>query len=191
MQKVVSDSHLLVRYSEADAPPEGVVAAHQAILKEKGEVLIGKFGRTISNDKIAIFINQIETGKTTLLYLVKKTDKGYQVHQAKLKAITKQIDKMDLMLVPEYYRKNRFVSVWFRVTSLTKSKTDILKELTIKSSGFTANSTLPKSFAGVFFVRDSTPDDSVGVKVISNSPSVKTPNSLSLFIDSLTKKNID
>jgi hypothetical protein len=47
MQPPTSDSHVLLRYSDHDAPDCGVIEAHEKILKKRGKVVIGKFGRPL------------------------------------------------------------------------------------------------------------------------------------------------
>jgi hypothetical protein len=153
MQPPTSDSHVLLRYSDHDAPDCGVIEAHEKILKKRGKVVIGKFGRPLGQPHIDRINQQIAAGKPTFLFLVKKGKHGYETHLAELLQVNRTLSEEDSRFVPSYYKGSPYVRVWFRAKSLKPCKKGILDQLIVKSSAFPASSTLPKSVAGFFLVR--------------------------------------
>lgn len=49
---------IALRFSEKFAPPEGTIAAHQALIDEKGYVWYGKLGSALSAKTVALIIEQ-------------------------------------------------------------------------------------------------------------------------------------
>lgn len=145
--------HVLIRFSNIEAPSGDAISEHARILRTKGQVILGKFGRRITAT-IAMLNSQIKAEKSSCLFLVRRDGQQYAVYAAKVSKASHQISAEDRDFVPLYYRKSPYVSTWFTISELCEVENVALDRLLVSSSGFPVASTLRKSMAGFFFVRN-------------------------------------
>ena len=119
---------IALRFGEHFAPPCGTIAAHQAIIDNKGYVWYGKLGNTVS-DKNVSAIMEAEQPKI-LLINSGKADR-YWANIVEVKKTTP-----DLEAVPEYYRENsEKFKTWFKVISFEVAPKNIMSQCCVASSG--------------------------------------------------------
>lgn len=146
--------HLLIRYSDKLAPPEGMIHLHNQMIKDYGYVWMGKFGRPISENNLNMLKLQIEQKKPTYLFLVQKFEKNYLITVAEIASFSKSLIREELDKVPSYYRQNhKNVGTWFKIKKFYNIDNSILTKTLIASSGIPAIKTLPYSMTGFFIVR--------------------------------------
>jgi len=149
------DQHVLIRFSDKldFVAHNGTIKEHKEILKKKGHVWFGKFGRKICKDNISYLNLQIQGNIPTVLFLVQTCNKENNVYMAFLSNVSSSISEKDLESVPAYYQSYyKEISVWFRFSKITKLSTNALKHILISSSGRPASEILRKSMSSVFIV---------------------------------------
>lgn len=151
-----ADKHLLIRFSDKldSIPEDGTIREHEKIIRQKGHVWIGKFGKALGKNHIACMTSQIKKSIKTYLFLVQTKNKKYEIFFAPLIEIKVKISIMDLEYVPTYYREcTARVGTWFKVKKFQKMPSELLNAVLISSSGMRATETLKSSMAGAFIVR--------------------------------------
>jgi hypothetical protein len=144
--------HILVRYGEQIAPEEGTISAHDAIIRKKGFVWLGKFGKKISQSMYNILKKQIKKDKPTYIFMIKRDNKKYVVHAAVLEDVV--FSKPDTDYIPEYYANKRiFSQCYFKIIEFIPINSEILYELIGRSSNLPIIETLAKSMAGMMYVK--------------------------------------
>jgi len=149
--------HLVVRFSDTMFDIGDVVAIHNVIVTEHGEVWFGKLGQTFSQNRIDMLAKQIEQGIPTYLYLVKGNRKKSTAYRAKLLAVSRDKPK-EKKLIPAYYREKKllqYMRAWMKISQIEPidmSQMDTLKAI---NSVFPISETLQRSSSGYFLVHES------------------------------------
>lgn len=145
-------THVLLKYSEKSAPSPGTIELHNQIIKKKGSVWIGKFGKPTGMPMINKLLKQIKKKKPAYLFMSKHTGGGtYELHAGVLLDVSRKLD--DLSTVPTYYAdKYRYVRTWFKVKEFVKLEPEILRILRGKSSMLPIILSLKKSMAAMIYV---------------------------------------
>ena len=117
-----------LRFSEKFAPPEGTIAAHNALIKQSNLVWYGKLGTALSN-------------KTVEMILDCSTPRILLIHSGKSNRYWAYIDKAQretpiLSEIPHYYRHMAGdFGFWFRVLRFEKAENDVMQKCIVSSSG--------------------------------------------------------
>ena len=125
MSKEVS---IALRFAENFAPREGTIAAHRAIIDEKGSVWYGKLGSAISD-------------KNTKLILSSNEPRLLLIHSGGVERYWASIDKVsravpDLELIPPYCRKRTDeFGCWFHVLRIEEAPRNEMSRWVVSSSG--------------------------------------------------------
>lgn len=149
--------HVVMRFSDGFLSAEDTIARHLEILNKHGAVWIGKLGKPLGDKWISLANKQAAEGETTHLFLVQKVGANYEAHRGRVLQMAKQLPVEEAKLVPKYYAENniiRQVSFWVKMSSLTKVKPGGLIEYRIASSGRPLPSTLRKSMAALFVIKE-------------------------------------
>lgn len=149
--------HVVMRFADGFLSAEDTIARHLEVIERHGAVWIGKLGKALGDNWIAIANEQCRRGEATYLLLVQKSGSSYEAHRGRVLEITKQLPSDGAKLVPKYYHENsitRQVSFWVKLASLVKVKQGGLMEYRIASSGRPLPSTLRKSMAALFVVKE-------------------------------------
>lgn len=144
---------LAVRYGEHFAPPEGTIAAHEAVIEENGFVWFGKMGARIGGARANALLSQLEQGVDTPLILVRARVNGRTVHRCHVQRISLEAPPADERgAIPDYYRNRRDVGVWFRVSQIQQIDSRWLSHVKVSSSQRPLPETLASSVASFFYV---------------------------------------
>lgn len=136
---------IALRFGEHFAPSCGTIAAHQAIIDDKGYVWYGKLGNTVSDKNISV-IMETETPKI-LLINSGKTDR-YLANIVEIKKTTPNLDG-----IPEYYRDNsEKFKTWFKVISFEPASKNIMSKCYVTSSGATLGEVSKHSMSPYFII---------------------------------------
>lgn len=149
--------HVVMRYSEQFLGVDDTVGEHQKIIRKKGSVAVGKFGRPLASGWVERLNKQIASGFKTSLYLVKKSPDGYAAFRLNVMRVTRDRDASIEKIIPKYYLEGttlRRMTMWFVCDSVTSTKPTVLDSLHIASSGYSARRAILTSMAGMFVVKD-------------------------------------
>lgn len=136
---------IALRFGEHFAPPCGTIAAHQAIIDDKGYVWYGKLGNTVSDKNISM-IMEIEKPKI-LLINSGKADR-YWANIVEIKKTTPNLDG-----IPEYYRdNNEKFKIWFKIISFEPASKNIMSKCYVTSSGATLGEASKHSMSPYFII---------------------------------------
>ena len=136
---------IALRFSEKFAPPEGTIAAHQALIDEKGYVWYGKLGSALS-------------AKTVDLLLSNKNPRILLIHSGKSSRYWAYIDFAQrttptLDDIPSYYRSMASdFNFWFRVKRIVKAENDVMQKCKVASSGDTLTFASKSSMSPYFII---------------------------------------
>ena len=160
------NKHILIRFADNLSlfTHNGAINEHKEILKNKGYVWFGKFGRKLSNQSISDLNSQILREIPTVLFLVQSYDKLYNVHMAYLSNVCRTLNIKDLEYVPAYYQsfyKEAFV--WFQFSRITDLSNNALKHISVSSSGKNASISIHHSMSSIFIVKI---DSGISVQVL-------------------------
>ena len=123
MMKTIS-----LRFSDNFAPNEGTIAAHQALINERGYVWYGKMGSPVSITVMKSLLSQENT--RVLLINSGKADR-YWAHIADISRNTPDLDG-----IPYYYRnQTEKFKTWFKITRFESAPKDIMSHCFVASSG--------------------------------------------------------
>ncbi len=107
--------HVLMRYSDRLAPPEGTIIAHNQVTKTHGYVWMGKFGRPIAQSTIDILNEQIKNHMPTYLFLAQTSGKEYTVTAGELAETSRSLNPNESSKVPKYYRnEHKKIGGWLK-----------------------------------------------------------------------------
>jgi hypothetical protein len=159
MQEYSQTQHVLVRFSDKWAPPEGTIAAHQKVFTTHGHVWVAEFGRGIGQSRITTIQNQIESGTPTYLALLASA--GHQVSSQTAVGAAFLIDRVQPGKpdngdygIPNYYSHFPLPSVtWFRATTCIPLQRELVEGMRVPRSATSAMMTLKLSMAGAFHLR--------------------------------------
>ena len=149
--------HVVMRFADGFIASVDTVAEHRAVIKEHGAVWIGKLGRPLGGKSIERVNMQCENGVPTYLLLVQKVGRDYEACRGSVIAMARELPRGQKKLVPKYYDKNNLTSqitFWTKLSEIVEMKKDGLGEYRIASSGKPLPSTLRKSMAGLFVVKE-------------------------------------
>lgn len=149
--------HVVMRYSEQFLGVEDTVAEHAKVIKKRGSVAVGKFGRPLANKWVERLNRQIAAGFKTSLYLVKKAADVYVTHQLNVVLVTRDIDLKLEKTMPAYYLDRSVrarMTMWFLCDSVSGTGPRLLDSLHVASSGYSVRRAIHTSMAGMFVVRD-------------------------------------
>ena len=119
---------IALRFADNFAPPEGTIAAHNAIISEKGYTWYGKMGNPLSIDTIKMVL---EILPARVLLIHSGTQKRYW---AFVDAISR--DYPGDGEYPAYYSdRSDKVKTWLRVIKFEYAPKDIMSKCTVMSSG--------------------------------------------------------
>lgn len=145
--------HIILKYSDSGAAPEGTVKSHEKILEKEGEVWLGKFGRKLGRLTAEKLQSQIAKNIPTYLYLVPTGKKHNIVHRLKLSKISKNYND-DLKLVPDYYHDQvKHINSWFKIEKIEKKDVSVLRDLIGYRSNLPILETLRKTMASLIIVK--------------------------------------
>ncbi len=146
-----STYHLLLRYSDAQAPEPGTIQAHINIIKQYGYAWFGKFGLPISSATCENIRNQNQKRRPIFLFLMKGQDLELVV--AELLDAKRALPYEDLMRVPEYYRNNKYrARSYFKIRDLWKVDVNVLRGFRVASSGKPAFDSIRAGMASLFII---------------------------------------
>ena len=97
-----NSSHVLLRWSHTGTKGPETIEQHRSILESRNQVVWGKFGSPIAENRVKIFEDQIRTGIPTYAYLVGGDPRT--LFRAKLTRVSQGIASVDKTLIPDYYR---------------------------------------------------------------------------------------
>ena len=144
--------HFIFRYSDKSAPPSGTIKLHADVIQKNGSVWLGKFGKKVGKRTISLLQGQINKNIPSYTFLVGYSDRNFIVHAGETDSISDEIP--DYSLIPSYYAKDAIkVYTWFKLKSLFKVETDILRTLTGDSSKLPIILTLQRSMSSIMLVR--------------------------------------
>ena len=151
--------HLVMRFADGFMASSIVstVAEHQAVIMQHGAVWYGKVGKTLASHIIGAIHEQLAAGIPTYAILVQKVGSEYEGFQGTIAEVAKTLPRGAKKLVPPYYDKNditRKVTVWTKLTSISAIQKGNLKGYRVASSGRPLLSSLRKSMAGNFVVKE-------------------------------------
>lgn len=147
--------HLILRFSDFGLEEGGTISNHRDILKNKGMVLVGKYGKPIGANMLRVLNEQISNKAETYMFLINSWPKSKKsIFVGIVTEISTDINNKDLSLVPIYYRRKASeIHSWVRVNRLLEVDKNILRSLSLVNTGNSANDALAHSMAGVFYVR--------------------------------------
>lgn len=149
--------HILMRFSDNITGVADTIAAHNGVIQKHGAVWIGKMGKPLGRNYIRRINEQCNQGIVSYLYLVQKGRGGYRVYRGTVLEMCRQIPLKETRLIPNYYTRNRllnFVGFWVKLSDVNEVSVEVLNNLLISSSGMAVPSSLPRSMAALFVVRD-------------------------------------
>ena len=119
---------IALRFGEHFAPPCGTIAAHQAIIEDKGYVWYGKLGNTVSDKNVSAIMS---AEQPRILLINSGKANRYWANIAEIRKTTPELDS-----IPEYYRDNvsKF-KTWFKVLSFEPAPKNIMSQCFVASSG--------------------------------------------------------
>ena len=119
---------IALRFGEHFAPPCGTIAAHQAIIEDKGYVWYGELGNTVSDKNVSAIMS---AEKPRILLINSGKPDRYWANIAEIRKTTPDLDG-----IPEYYRDNvsKF-KTWFKVLSFEPAPKNIMSQCFVASSG--------------------------------------------------------
>lgn len=149
--------HVVMRFADGFMSSVDTVAEHQAVIKEHGAVWIGKLGKPLGEKSIERANRQCEDGVPTYLLLVQKAGRDYEACRGNVIAMARELPQGQKKLVPKYYDKNNLtpqITFWVKLSKIVGMKKGSLREYRIASSGRPLPSTLRKSMAGLFVIKE-------------------------------------
>mgnify|MGYP000006249133 CR=1 FL=1 len=151
---------IALRFSEKFAPPEGTIAAHNAIICEIGHVWYGKLGSALS-DKTASLLMNNEQPRILLIHSGRSNR-----YWAYIDAV--QRSTPPLAEIPAYYRHMvQDFKFWFRIVSIEKAENDVMQKCKVTSSGETLTFA-SKSSMSPYFIIDAPDPSSIDNSEVSN-----------------------
>lgn len=153
--------HILIRFSDSFMSVEDTIAEHRKILKEHGTAWFAKVGRPLGQKNIDTINEQCAAGVPTYLVLVQnvgshgKTE--YRAYKCRIVVMQPNFPKKEQHLFPEYYEDQnvtRAGSLWTKFSNITEMPKGGLTQYHIASSQLTVTSTLKKSMAAMFIIKD-------------------------------------
>lgn len=121
------ETTVALRFSDAFAPSEGTIQAHQNMIDKQGFVWYGKLGAAVSS-KVANLIMENENPRILLIHSG-KTGRYW----AYIKKI--QYDISSKSEIPEHYRDNAGIfKTWFRVVKIEEVPKNVLGNCVVASS---------------------------------------------------------
>ena len=119
---------IALRFGEHFAPSGGTVAAHQAVIEDKGYVWYGKLGSAVSDKNVAAIM---EADAPKILLINSGKADRYWANVAEIRKYTPDLDA-----VPEYYRNDyEKFKTWFKIVSFEPAPKDIMSQCVVASSG--------------------------------------------------------
>lgn len=149
--------HLLIRYSDVDAPRDGTINEHMKIQKQYGYVWFGKFGRRIGKPVIDELDRQIGSKLNSYLFLYHGSKTNEFFYISNILEIRKSIPREEILKVPAYYRDRAgLVKTWIKLGTIWKANKS--KLIGIHGQyGMPLSDILSKSITGHLLVK--TPSD--------------------------------
>lgn len=147
--------HVLMRFANNFLSTDDVIKEHQAVIARHKSVWIGKVGKPLGKEKIALVSWQIDEGIPSYLFLVQKVGTEYEVHRARIIEMARSLPAGQEKWMPKYYVKNNIaprVALWTSVSGLKRFPTKGLSEWHITSSHKPVPSTLKSSMAALFLI---------------------------------------
>jgi hypothetical protein len=149
---------LIVRYSDAHAPPEGTLIAHQAVVDRFGYVWFGKFGRRIGPPTLQR-MRQFAMGIAPAgVVLVTTSGAEYVCTYCRLLDAGFAVPEDEASAVPDYYRRYPIPpSTWLKLSrfrSLSPAQAD---RITLFEAHVPLSEGLRKSWSG-HFLADGDPE---------------------------------
>ena len=134
---------IALRFADNFAPPEGTIAAHEALISEKGYTWYGKMGNPLSVNTITMVL---ENCPAKVLLIHSGTQKRYWAY---VDAISR--DYPGDGEYPAYYSdKSDKVRTWLRIIRFKDAPRDIMSKCTVVSSGALLSYTSRRSMSPYF-----------------------------------------
>ena len=150
---------IALRFSEKFAPPEGTIAAHNAIICEIGHVWYGKLGSALS-DKTASLLMNNEQPRILLNHVAIISWYFGKWWCASLYSIY-------ISPVPITSSTMNQKDAWFRIVSIEKAENDVMQKCKVTSSGETLTFA-SKSSMSPYFIIDAPDPSSIDNSEVSN-----------------------
>lgn len=136
---------IALRFGEHFAPPEGTIAAHQAVINQIGFVWYGKFGAVASRTLMQELIDS--ENPVILLINSGKADR-YWAHITGFTTTCPACAEM-----PAYYAYNlEKMKCWFKITKFEPASKDVMSLCTVISSGNTLSEASKHSMSPYFII---------------------------------------
>lgn len=145
--------HIIIRYADREVE---TISAHEGLIDKHGAVWLGKIGKPLAQPKINIMNKQIANDIPTFVYLVQKVGQRYETHKGTIDEITRELPTQK-NLIPRYYEQQnilQYVSLWLKISKLTKLDKNGLMRLKVANTGTAVPDALSTSMAGFFVVKE-------------------------------------
>lgn len=152
--------HLYLKTASAGVDPrfrtKDVIASHNEIAAERGEVFFGKAGRPPGRRVIEVLRSAMKSGQSPKLIVGHWAAGKIHFFSALIRSVHFGHIDPDPKLVPEYYRQMiPFMSFWVRVGQFSKLEVRELRKLVLASSGHLLTDVLAKcSRTTVMLIRE-------------------------------------
>lgn len=136
---------IALKYSEAFAPSEGTIMAHQSVLEKLGVVWYGKLSSPVSD---SVIDEIMKNDDPSIILINVKAKQFYVVHIDK---IIKELPPLNE--IPSYYRdRAESFHTWFKVKSFEKKDSSLLDRWLVKSSQTRLSNVYKKSMSPYFVI---------------------------------------
>ena len=136
---------IALRFGDNFAPPEGTIAAHQAVIDEHCAVWWGKLGNVVAQGNV----NAVLSADDPMILLIHsgRQDRWW----AHIDRAQRERPKDDL--IPSYYAQviDKF-HCWFRVKSFERAEDDVMTKCVVPSSGRILSSASRRSMSPFFVI---------------------------------------
>jgi len=130
--------HLVLRVPKGGNPIEWIIEQHNKILRERGVVWIGVWGRPMSLNLHQQLSQQIETSIPTVLFLVQRSADSFSCYKGNVSDIANKLDHTIRGLTPSYYADLQFlahVKNWLRLSAITRASGGEVEKLLMHTTG--------------------------------------------------------
>ena len=136
---------IALRFSEKFAPPEGTIAAHQALIDAHGYVWYGKLGSALSSKTVDLLLSN---EKPRILLIHSGKSNRYWAYIDFAQRTMPSLDE-----IPPYYRHMvQNFKFWFRVKSIERAENDVMQKCKVASSGETLTFASKTSMSPYFII---------------------------------------
>jgi len=143
--------HILMRFADSMMSIDDTIVEHQAIIKSRGAVWIGKIGKTLAELHIEKINMQCKQREKAYLFLVQKMESQYNIYRGDVMQMARTLPSNETAMVPKYFR-NTGASFWTKLSKLSPVQKITMGDYHIASSHRPILGTLKRSMAALFVI---------------------------------------